>query len=286
MTKNQIEFANYVEGSRHNRAGEEEVNRHNLATEVETHRNNTVQEYWTGFNATETQRSNQAKEVETSKHNRATEKQAKYELKETKKHNRATEKQAKKDLAERKRAAKDTVAATKYSADRGKEGRVESAAISADASKYAANTSANAAITAANINAAAQKEVQGMRNLSAKELKLLDVEIANKNNATQKAIEASKERHQRSENQKDRDATKAIQAMELAWKGIQNAADRAIKNKEVNVQEFRAKIEDFKAQAEAAYKKGYLTLQEKRSLINGSDKLLQGISSGQKVLGD
>lgn len=44
MTQNQIAYAVYREGQRHNKAYEVETNRHNLATETETHRSNVVYE--------------------------------------------------------------------------------------------------------------------------------------------------------------------------------------------------------------------------------------------------
>lgn len=66
MTGNQIRYAEYVEGKRHNQATEAETYRSNRANEIETNRHNVVTE-------TETNRHNVTTEQELNRHNLATE---------------------------------------------------------------------------------------------------------------------------------------------------------------------------------------------------------------------
>lgn len=73
MTRNQIDYWNLQENSRHNVVTEKETGRHNLATEQET------------------ARSNMAREVETGRHNRATESIDLGKLQEQSRHNRVSE---------------------------------------------------------------------------------------------------------------------------------------------------------------------------------------------------
>lgn len=76
MTGIQLNYLNYRENQRANRAREGETWRHNRAVEdfnsaslAETSRHNKVGESWTAFSNLEIQRANQARERETNRHN-------------------------------------------------------------------------------------------------------------------------------------------------------------------------------------------------------------------------
>lgn len=147
MTRNQIEYANYVE-----------TNRHQLATEAETSRNNRAV-------LKEQHRSNRANEKESVRTHKANEKISRYNAKETKRHNKATEKltgqanaeQGRHNLAtetETARANRAGEANQRYAVDRNVAASMYNASVNAQAHLAGSQIAANASMA----NAATQAE--------------------------------------------------------------------------------------------------------------------------------
>lgn len=202
MTSNQINWLNYQETSRSNRAREVETNRSNLANETETNRANLAREAETHrsnlANETETNRSNLAREAETSLHNRTTEA-------ETNRSNLANEAIQRENSQRQARTsmsvAKTQAQASKYAADSAARTGRYSADRSSAATRYSADSSRAASAYAANTAAAASKYAQDVQSLDKYRQRLSDTaqrgydraskkEIAQLNNDAQKALKS------------------------------------------------------------------------------------------------
>lgn len=136
MTKNQIAYAQHMEQSRHNLAGELETNRSNLARETETHRSNKA-------NEKETKRSNKAREKETHRSNLANEALGNRNASENERANRARENET-----NRSNLANEALTGASIAAG------IHNAQTSAAAQRYAADSSAAASRYASDTNAA------------------------------------------------------------------------------------------------------------------------------------
>lgn len=169
MTKNQIDYLNYLESQRHNVAGEAETNRYNIVVGNETNRHNLATEGEAARHNKETEAQGRQSNKETKRHNKATESLTSKTLTETNRHNLATE-------AETGRSNRANEQNVRYTADQGYAGRIDSAKISANASmvnaqtaaaasKYAADKQSETAKSVAHITGSWNKETQEMKSL-------------------------------------------------------------------------------------------------------------------------
>lgn len=160
MTNDQVNYLNYQEAARHNLASETETSRSNLAQESETRRHNLTSEGITNRSLQETIRTNKANE----KIKRNT-------LKETKRSNKAREAETHRSNVVNENEANRHNLATEanqiYTADRAYAGHVDSARISAEASKYIADMNYLTSTTVAGMNAASAANVAGINAVSA-----------------------------------------------------------------------------------------------------------------------
>nr|AVX53442.1 putative ORF1 [Marmot picobirnavirus] len=115
MTKNQIDYQNYLENQRSHLASETETGRANRAREVETNRANLASEALKKEQNVETKRSNLARELETNRANLA--------------HERLTAERNANDLRASIYATDKRSQDAMYSADKGYQGRIDSAYI-------------------------------------------------------------------------------------------------------------------------------------------------------------
>lgn len=241
MTTNQIEFAKMTEQGRHNLATEAETNRnnvvvstetnrHNLATEGEANRSNLAKENQLRNELKESKRHNKAGEKENRRHNKVGEQQGYMTIAETNRHNVATETEA-----NRSNLAKE--ANDRYATDVGYQSSVDSASINAASRVAAANISAEAskyATDVGNINTRLHEMAENSRNAD--------------RNATTKQVAEMQDATKRAEGYAER---------------LQNAILSGDQN---NVNRQKNAIDRFRAQIDAKYKKGDLSLRQANTL--------------------
>lgn len=259
MTQNQIEFSKAMEQSRHNLATEtetnrnnvavlSETNRHNVATEGEAIRSNKAKEKQARRELRETTRHNKAGEKETRRHNKKGESQNLISLKETNRHNLATE-------AETARSNQAKEANDRYSTDMSYQssvdsaainaaGRIQSAAISAEASKYAADVG--------NMNTRLHEMAENARSAD--------------RNATSKQIQEMKDATTKAEGYATR---------------LQNAI---LSGDKTNVDKQRVAIDKFRAEIDRKYKQGDISLRQSKQLKEVLDSLINSsLKAGETI---
>lgn len=245
MTTNQVAYHRFLEDQRNHLATEHETNRANVARETENNRANVASEK-------ETKRHDKATEKENKRSNKAREK-------ETNRANLAKESNelfniiTSRDTADKDRISRERT--EKYKADSSAATQRYSADTSAAASKYSADTSAAASKYAADAHAAAS------------------------NYAAQVAYASRvlEQMHQNARNAENNNNRIAIEKMQQNFKRIEQSKDRAqsaIQSSNSNeLQKIRNQIEQFKADADAQYKRGLITRDQMRAITEMSQNL-------------
>lgn len=249
MTRNQIEYANYLESNRHNMAQESETARNDRAVERETKRANRAREK-------ENTRSNKAREKENTRSNKAREKLTRYSnkterlgQKESVRHNKATELNANQTLSELNRHNLATESATNQQNAETQRHNLANESLSGaqiNASIMQAQIAADAQKTAATINANASKYNTDMQMEIAKWKESNANWRTKDTNATNEQINEatnlSKERIASADRLQDAIRTSDENAIKREANNIQkqkNELEAKYKNKEITLEYFK-----------------------------------------------
>lgn len=264
MTRNQIEFANYVEAKRSNKAREAETYRNNLVTSNEINRSNLEKERVQRG----TLKVQQGTLKETRKHNRASERIEKVKARETIRSNKAREK-------ETVRSNKAAELNTRYTADQGRLGHENAANIAAQASRDAANINAAASRYTADSNAAASRYSANTNAAAHKYSADVQKQIAQLNNIQQKWNQQQENLRRYSQNA----TQKQIAEEDRKSRELQNYNTRlhdAISTNNSNAQEqVRNEIERWKVEIQKAYNEGKITAEYWRNALQTTQELEQ-----------